>query len=329
MKTINLGGTDAVVGKIGMGLMLMTWRAEPVPDEQCFEAMKAAIDHGATFFNSSEFYGINPRTANLELINRFCKKYPEYADKFFLSVKGGTEADSMMPNGKEANVRRSVETSLEKLGRTKIDLFEPARVDPKTPIEETVAALEKLRQEGKIGHIGLSECSANTLRRASKVAKITAVEIEVSLWSWEEETKKVIDTAKELGVTVVAYAPLGRGFLTGTIKSPADLKDFRGTQERFAKENFDHNMKLANALKEIAEKKGITAAQLCIAWVASLGDHVMPLPGSSHVNRTIENIQAGDVVLTAEDHAAIEKAQKENPIIGARYSGHAGALVWG
>ncbi|KZO95690.1 aldo/keto reductase [Calocera viscosa TUFC12733] len=331
IKQTTLGGTaaDVHVGRVAEGLMLMTWKANPVPDEQCFETIKTSIDNGCTFINSGEFYGINPPEANLELVARFIAKYPAYKDKFFLSVKGGLM--NMAPDASEENLRRSITNINAKLGGKKLDLFEMARVDPKVPIETAIERLEKLRLEGLFGHIGISEASADTLRRASKVAKIAAIEIEISPWSWEEETKKVIAAAKELDVAVIGYSPLGRGFLTGTITSKDQLDDgdFRKHHERFQDENLKQNLKLADALKAFAEKKGLTPAQLCIAWVASLGPKVIPLPGSSHPKRLLENIAAADVVLTEEESAEIEKIIEANPVSGGRYSGHAAKLMWG
>ncbi|KZT60397.1 Aldo/keto reductase [Calocera cornea HHB12733] len=331
IKQTTLGGTasNVHVGRVAEGLMLMTWKATPVPDEQCFETIKTSIDNGCNFLNSGEFYGMNPPTANLELIARFVAAYPEYKDKFFLSVKGGLK--NFVPDASEENLRNSVNNINAKLGGRKMDLFEMARVDPKIPIETAMETLEKLRKEGLFGHIGLSEASAATLRRACKVAKVAAIEIEISPWSWEEETQKVIATAKELDVAVIGYSPLGRGFLTGTITSKDQLEDgdFRKTHERFQDENLEQNLKLANAIKALAQKKDITPAQLCIAWVASLGPKVIPLPGSSHPKRLLENIAAADIVLTEEDSKEIEKIIQENPVAGGRYAGHAAKLMWG
>ncbi|EJU05434.1 aldo/keto reductase, partial [Dacryopinax primogenitus] len=303
-----------------------SWKPNPVPDEQCFETIKAAIDNGCNMLNSGEFYGVNPPEANLELLARFMSKYPSYSDKFFLSVKGGLH--NMVPDASEENLRRSVDNINSKLGRV-MDLFEMARVDPNVSIETTMERLEKLRLEGKFKHIGLSEASADTLRRACKVAKVAAIEIEISPWSWEEETRKVIQGAKELDVAVIGYSPLGRGFLTGRFNSKNDFDDFRRDYVRMQDEHWEANTKLANSLKALAEKKGITTAQLCIAWVASLGEKVIPLPGASHVSRLLENIAAVDVVLTEEDVQELHKIMQDNPVSGGRYSGHGAKLMWG
>ncbi|KAF8133885.1 NADP-dependent oxidoreductase domain-containing protein [Boletus edulis] len=230
--TTNLGGTASqiVVGKVAHGLMSMTWKPDPVPDEQCFEAIKAGIDalpSGAKMFlNGGEFYGHNLSTTNLEMIARFFEKYPEYVDRTFLSIKGGLTvgAGPPEPDGSPENTLRSVNAVNEKLRGTKhLDLFQCARVDLNLPVEYSIAALAKLKSQGKLDHIGMSECSAETLRRGHKVHPISVVEIEISPFSYEPETRAVIATAKELGVAVAAYSPLGRGFLTEQIKKLEDL----------------------------------------------------------------------------------------------------------
>lgn len=334
--TTTLGGTasSVVVGRVAHGLMLMTWRQDPIPDEQCFEAIKAGIDAlppGAKMFLiGGEFYGHNLATTNLEMIARFFEKYPSYADKTFLSVKGGLVPNSYEPDCSAANLRRSVETINEKLRGTKrLDLFQSARVDPNVPTEESIAALVELKKEGKLDHIGMSECSAASLRRGNAVHPISAVEIEISPWSYEEETKTVIATAKELGVAVAGYAPLGRGFLTGQIKRPEDLPegDFRRSLPRFQEDAMRHNFAIVDALSEIAKKKNVTAAQLSIAWVSALGQHVIPIPGSSHAKRTLENCAAGDVELTPEELDEINRVIDSADIQGERY--RTAHTLWG
>ncbi|KAJ3483334.1 hypothetical protein NLI96_g6381 [Meripilus lineatus] len=333
VETTRLGGTasDVVVAKVAHGLMMMTWRPKPIPDEVAFESIKAGIDalppNVKMFLNSGEFYDNNWSTGNLELLSRFFEKYPEYADRTFLSVKGGILPYKGGHPGFSAspeNLRRSVENSNKALrGTKKIDLFESARVDPKIPVEDAMRSLKALVEEGLIDHIGLSECSAETLRRACTVVPVAAVEIEISPFSWEEETKKVLAVSKELGVAVLAYSPLGRGFLTGSIKTLDDLEadDPRRRFTRFKPENFQHNFVVVDRLKAIAEKKNISPSQLCIAWVGSLGDKVIPLPGSSHKTRTLENLYGGNVELTSGEKAELDKLIEEFEVKGDRYFG--------
>jgi len=315
------------LAKVGHGLMMMTWKPTPVPDEQCFEAIKASLDSvppGAKMLlNSGEFYGeIKDMTANLDLVARFFERYPTYAEKAFLSVKGGAKADSYATDGSPENLRRSVDNINSKLrGMKKLDLFECARVDPGYPIEDQMKTLVTLQKEGKFDHIGLSECSAATVTRANTVAPVALVEIEVSPLSYEKETKAVIATCGELGIAVVAYSPMGKGFLTGQIKQAEDFEggDHRRNFSRFKKESIEHNLILVNALKSIADKKGISTGQLCIAWVSSRGPHIMPLPGSSNKKRTIENLEGAEVVLTPEELEEIDTVLEAHTVAGGRY----------
>ncbi|KAG8907151.1 hypothetical protein FRB99_005259 [Tulasnella sp. 403] len=324
-----LGGTASQiqVHKIGYGLMMMTWTPTPTPDEQAFEALRTAIslvpaDH-KLLINSGEFYGINPRTANLELVARFFTKHPELAERCFLSVKGGTSAQDLEPDASPENIRRSVDTILKALdGKKKLDLFQCARIDPKVPVEDTMTTLLQLQSEGKFDHIGISEVSEATLKRAASVAGIAAVEIEVSPWAYEEETRKVIETAQELDIAVVAYAPLGRGFLTGQLKKE-DLPegDFRRNLAKFQETAAAHNHKLVEALGNIAQKKGVSNAQLCIAWVSTLGANVIPLPGSSKPSRVKENFAAGNIKFTEEELTELNQVIADTPVVGGRYFG--------
>ncbi|KAH9961500.1 aldo/keto reductase [Russula dissimulans] len=323
-KTAQLGG--ATVAKVGHGLMMMTWKPTPIPDEEAFATIKAGIDAlppgTKMFLNSGEFYGQGLTIANVELVARFFEKYPEYADRTFLSVKGGLLPGQLAVDGSEKNLRRSVDDILKALrGTKKLDLFEPARRDRKYEIESTMKVLNDLVKEGKFDHIGLSEVGAETLRRAHKVAPIAAVEIEVSLQAYEQEQKDVIAACKELGIALVAYSPLGRGLLTGHIKSSQDFPegDFRREYSRFQDDNIGHNLRLVDALSAIAKRKGVTVAQLSIAWVGAHGDFVIPLPGSSNVKRTLENQAAGDVELSVEDLTEIGQLLEEYPTKGGRY----------
>ncbi|KAG8844227.1 hypothetical protein FRB96_003231 [Tulasnella sp. 330] len=336
IKTTRLGGTasNVEIYKIGLGLMMMTWTPNPTPDEQAFETIKTAIDivpeGKKLFINSGEFYGVEPRTANLELIARFFTKYPELADRVFLSVKGGTEAESLTPDGSPENIRRSVDAILSALdGKKKLDLFQCARVDSRVGVESQMKSMVTLVKEGKFDHIGISEVSAETVKKANAIHQVAAVEIEVSPWSYEGETKKVIATCEELGITVIAYSPLGRGFLTGKL-NPKDLPegDFRKHLDKFQDEAAKHNQKIVDQLTAIAEKKNATSAQLSLAWVTSLGN-VVPIPGSSKAARVKENFGSADILLTPEDLKAIHGVLEENPVQGGRYNKAMGNQLWG
>ncbi|KAJ4475004.1 aldo/keto reductase [Lentinula aciculospora] len=337
MQGIKLGGTasEISVGKVAHGLMTMTWTPNPVSDEQAFEAIKAGVDSLPAgvkmFLNSGEFYDNSWGPGNLKLLSRFFIKYPDYTEKTFLSVKGAMSASG--PDGSLQNLRRSVDNIQRELGSVKkLDLFEPARIDPKLTVETMMENLVILLKEHKFSHIGLSECNANTLRKAHSVYPITAVEIEVSPWAYEENQKAVIATATELNVSVLAYSPLGQGFLTGTIKSPVDLPDgdMRMKYDRFKEENFNTNLAIVEGLKAIATKKAITPAQLCIAWVASLGPTIIPLPGSSKASRTLENLHGGYVQLTQDELRAIKEVISAHPVAGERYYGAAVQMyLWG
>ncbi|KAI0314227.1 aldo/keto reductase [Amylostereum chailletii] len=336
---IGTGAKASIVGKVGHGTMMMTWKPTPTPDEEAFAAIKSGIDAlpaGVKMLVASgQFYGQNGSPANLELLARFFDKYPEYADRVFLSVKGGMKPNTLEPDVTPEGLRRGVDFILEKLaGKKKLDLFEPARIHRSVPLEEQLKALSQLVAEGKFDHVGLSECSAKTIRAAVKVAPIGMVEIEVSPWSYEPETKDVISTCLELNIPIAAYSPLGRGFLTGQVTKPEDFEegDLRRRMTRFKAENMQKNFALIDALKAIAAKKGITPAQLSIAWVSSRGAHVIPLPGSSHQARTLENLAADDVVLSKEDLSEIDTVLEKHPVAGGRYVDEAPAHVfclWG
>ncbi|KAK9351017.1 NADP-dependent oxidoreductase domain-containing protein [Lipomyces doorenjongii] len=323
------------VGPIGFGLMGFTWRPALTPDDQAFGAMKRAIEHGANFFNGGEFYGTPVPTLNLDLINRFFTKYPEYADKVVLSIKGGLDLATFVPNGSPEFVRKSVENIIKHLGTAKkLDLFECARVDPNVPIETTVSALAELVKEGLIGGISLSEVKPETIRRAAAVHTISAVEVEYSLWSTEARDLGVLSTCAELGIPVIAYSPLGRGFLTGQIRSRKDFGegDFRLHFERFSEENFAVNLQLVDKITKLAQKKGIKPSQLAISWIKKHeaiipGLHIIPIPGATTVERVDENLTEVEP-LTGDEFAEIGAILDTVEIKGGRYNKHHESLLW-
>ena len=295
--------------------------------------MKTALSHGANFWNGGEFYG-TPSYNSMTILRQYFTENPSDADKVVLSIKGGLTAQ-MQPDGSKEGVRRSVDTVLEQLGGTKfLDLFECARVDPNTPIETTIAALAEYVKAGKLGGISLSEVKAETIRRAAKVHPIAAVEVEFSLWATDILENGIAATCAELGIPIIAYSPLGRGFLTGQLKSPEDIPadDHRKHMPRFQPDVFDQNLELVNELKKLATKKGCTAAQLGLAWVKQCSGKnglpvIIPIPGATKEKRVTENMV--DVTLTNEDLDEIDVILKKAPVIGDRYGGAQAAMMNG
>lgn len=331
-KTYTIAGEK--VGSTGFGLMGLTWRQNPPHQQQSFEAMKTALDMGANFWNGGELYG-TPERNSLHLLREYFEKYPEDAKKVVISIKGGLEKGGMKPDGRPENVRRSIDECLTQLaGTKKLDLFECARVDPQTPIEVTIRTAEEYVKAGKLGGISLSECSADTIRRASKVAKISAVEVEYSLWATEIQDNGVLKACGELGIPIVAYSPLGRGFLTGQVKSRADLPedDHRRHYPRFSEKNFPKNLKLLTQLERLANSKGCTPGQVGVAWVKAQSERdgnpvIIPIPGASSADRVKENTT--DVELSAYDLKEIDSILASCEIHGERYGGPVNALNFG
>lgn len=323
------------VGSTGYGLMGLTWRAEPPSQEQSFKAMKKALAEGANFWNGGEIYGA-PQRNSLHLLKEYFEKYPEDADKVVISIKGGgPEGTAGGVDGSAENTRRSIDACLKVLdGKKKLDIWESARVDPKTPVEITMREAAKYVESGKMGGIAISECSANTIRRAAKVTKIAAVEVEFSLWSTEILTNGVAQACAELDIPIVAYSPLGRGFLTGQIKKPEDIpeNDMRRHLERFFPENFDTNLKLVHELEKIAARKGCKPGQVGIAWVKAQGRKsdiptIIPIPGATTEERIEENMV--DVNLSESDLREIDELIASVTIKGDRYNDHMKALNFG
>ncbi len=288
-------------------------------EEESLATMQRAVDLGITFFDTADMYG--PHT-NEELIGRALKGHRE---NVVLATKFGIVRDPATPafrgiNGKPDYVRQSCEGSLRRLKVECIDLYYQHRVDPDTPIEETVGAMAGLVRDGKVRFLGLSEASPENIRRAHAVHPITALQSEYSLWTRDPEDE-ILPLCRELGIGFVPYSPLGRGFLSGKIQKPADLpeNDYRRTTPRFQDENFQHNLDLVKRVEEIAHLKRCTPAQLALAWVMAQGDHIVPIPGTKRRKYLQENIGALDVVLSNEDLARIDEVAPKDAFAGSRY----------
>ncbi|XXG99355.1 hypothetical protein Hte_005692 [Hypoxylon texense] len=307
------------VGPVGFGLMGLTRPWAPTEYPEAMKVMKTALDQGANFWNGGMFYG-PPDANSLQLLKYYFENNPEDAEKVVLSIKGAYDVKTLTPTGSPEAIRASVDEALRVLGGTvKIDVFECARVDPTVPIETSVKALAELVKEGKIGGIGLSEANATTIRRAHAVHPIAAVELELSLFTPDALTNGVVDTCHELGIPIIAYSPVSRGWLTGQFRTVDDLpeNDMRRRFPRFHPDNFDKNFKLVEAVEAVAKRKGATVPQVAISWVRRQG--TIPIPGSTKVERVVENCK--DVPLDEEDLAELRRIMDTIPIVGERYGG--------
>jgi aryl-alcohol dehydrogenase-like predicted oxidoreductase len=304
MRTLN----DLTVSDMGLGCMGMSAFYGTSDEGEAIRTIHRAIELGCTFLDTAEMYG---PYRNEELVG---KALEGRRDEVVLATKFGirwepTDDEPMrrVIDGTPENVRRSVEGSLQRLGTDHIDLYYQHRIDPNTPIEETVGALGELVQEGKVRHIGLSEAAPDTIRRAHATHPITAVQSEYSLWSRDIEAE-ILPTLRELGIGLVAYSPIGRGFLAGRFNDPSELDegDFRRSGPRFTGSNLEQNQRLAAKIRELAEEKGVTSGQLALAWVLAKGDDIVPIPGTKRVSYLEENWGATEVELSDDELARIE-----------------------
>ncbi|HLG83618.1 MAG TPA: aldo/keto reductase [Bradyrhizobium sp.] len=328
MQTRKLGKTNLEVSAIGLGCMGLSFGYGPAVDRaQGIALIRSAVERGVTFFDTAEIYG--PFT-NEELVG---EALAPFRNGIVIATKFGFDIDpeSRQQRGlssRPANIKAVAEASLKRLKTDRIDLFYQHRVDPNVPIEDVAGAVQELIREGKVKHFGLSEAAAQTIRRAHAVQPVTALQSEYSLW-WREPETEIIPTLEELGIGLVPYSPLGKGFLTGAIDASTtfDKDDFRNIVPRFSPEARKANQALVDLLGEIARQKGATPAQIALAWLLAQKPWIVPIPGTTKTHRLEENVKAVDVLLSPADLRQIAAALAKVDVQGARYPAHLQALV--
>ncbi|KAF2740873.1 putative aldo-keto reductase [Polyplosphaeria fusca] len=321
--TASLGKNGPQVPRLGFGAMgLSAFYGEVKPDSERLALLDQAYAMGERFWDSADIYGDSE-----DLLGKWFKANPDKRSHVFLATKFGGRRT--FPDGTTASdsspewCKEAIESSLKRLGLPNVDLYYSHRLDRKTPIEKTVEAMAELKKAGKIKYLGLSECSSASLRRAYAVHPITAVQVEYSPFALDIESEQIdlLNTCRELGVAVVAYSPLGRGMLTGTLRSPDDFEegDFRKFGPRFSAENFPKNLKLVDELGQMAKEKGVASGQLVLAWLLAQGQDIFPIPGTTKLERLKENVGSLQVHLTKDEEQKIRKACEAAEIVGARY----------
>ncbi len=323
MKNRKLGNQGLTVSELGLGCMGMSEFYGTGDEVESIATIHRALELGLTLLDTADMYGTG---ANEQLVG---KAIADRRDRVVLATKFGIlrsgDKGFRGVNGSPEYVHQACDASLQRLGVDYIDLYYQHRVDPNVPIEETVGAMAELVQQGKVRYLGLSEASANTIRRAQSVHQISALQTEYSLWSRDPEDE-ILATIRELGIGFVAYSPLGRGFLSGSITSPDDLAadDYRRSSPRFQGENFYKNLQVVERVKEIASEKGATPGQLALAWLLAQGDDIVPIPGTKRQAYIEENIAATEIELTQEDLKRIDEVAPKQFVAGDRYSDMSG-----
>ena len=314
-----LGRAGPLVSALGLGCMGMSEFYGATDETEALATLDLALERGVTLLDTADAYGPH---RNEELLGRALRGRRE---RVFLATKFGLvrseDPNTRGVNGRPEYVRQAVDGSLRRLGVEQLDLYYQHRVDPEVAIEETVGAMAELVQAGKVRYLGLGEASSETLRRAHRVHPIAALQSEFSLWSRDPQEHGVLATCRELGVALVAYSPLGRGFLTGALKSPEDFAadDYRRLSPRFQGANFQRNLALVDRVRALAEAKGVTAGQVALAWVLAQGENVIPIPGTRRRRYLQENLAALEVHLSADESAELERLFTPEQVAGTRY----------